>query len=174
GLIDGNMAENVEMSQELSKLKKDILIEIIFTKRITDNVTVSEELKYHIEKGFENEGDVFRDAANVNTDNLVNVDTNQLYVNGLKRHSVTREKNIRKRKNKTVVIGTEGNPDSFNRNNDKGKAFQSTPIALIHLGRLSLNTSSESMLNYVKKTFSRDDFMVEGCPIRENAESMSF
>ncbi|KAL3287122.1 hypothetical protein HHI36_001603 [Cryptolaemus montrouzieri] len=65
------------------------------------------------------------------------------------------EKNI-----KNIVIGTGGNPANSVMTIEKRNTFQCAPKkAMIHLGRVSLDTTSETILNHVKRTFSKDDFM---------------
>ncbi|KAL3287123.1 hypothetical protein HHI36_001604 [Cryptolaemus montrouzieri] len=78
------MAAHADLSVELSKLKKDILIEIISKKSVNDNVTVSVDLRDDIEGDFEYASEDFREASNGNNINLGNVDNSQLYVNKLK------------------------------------------------------------------------------------------
>ncbi|CAH0561686.1 unnamed protein product [Brassicogethes aeneus] len=54
-------------------------------------------------------------------------------------------------------------------------AFQSAPRkASFHVGRASLNTSVENISNHFSKKFNRNEFLVEKCPSREGAKSVSF
>lgn len=70
----GNMAPNVDLSSELSKLKKEYLIDIILTKKIPVGVTVTQEVRDFIEN---NEKDAFLDSEshnhNIVEGNLQNV-----------------------------------------------------------------------------------------------------
>lgn len=79
-------------------------------------------------------------------------------------------------KDKTKKVFGTGSPANTGTSSTKNLVkFQAAPKqALIHLGRVALKTKAEEIMQHMTSTFSRNDFVVEACPVRENARSMSF
>lgn len=65
------MVTQEDFFAELNKLNKTKLIEIIFNKRISDGVLVSEEIRNHINSGFESNTQDFSTEDTVNLENNV-------------------------------------------------------------------------------------------------------
>ncbi|XP_044765982.1 uncharacterized protein LOC123322179 [Coccinella septempunctata] len=59
--------------------------------------------------------------------------------------------------------------------NRNSEDFTGIPkLCWLHLGRVNMNTNREQILDHLKKTFGRDDFVVEQLPKRDDAKSISF
>lgn len=68
-------------------------------------------------------------------------------------------------KNKNKIVGS----------NMEEKCFKSVPRrAFVHLGRVHPKTTPDDIKKYVVSTFKRNDFVIEPCPVRDEAKSVSF
>lgn len=252
------MARYADLVNELSKFKKDVLIDIIVEGCVPSNIQMSEELKNHIKVLNEGKGNVPTEVAAVSTHNLKNgaelsevqnelkmvkreleyakttidilqttVKDKELIINLLQESRQTTNINCgvaksntnsvekvqtehedhvqtdaasnqtvehttstyskvasrshkdfsaKKRNSKTdKVIGSATSKVSEEAENNSQSLFSSAPKrALIHLGKVSLNTKKETIERYLHDTFGKRDYFVEPCPVRENAKSMSF
>ncbi|CAH0562866.1 unnamed protein product [Brassicogethes aeneus] len=243
------MATSSEFSAELLKLKKDHLVEIILNKCVPSTISVSEELRRHVE---DTENDGTSKLAKVNLENNIpfikleselkltkvelecskeiiatlktTVSDKELIITLLQKSkqinsaqmdcsvadAVKKSSNQGNQENQRTNInqincgvangmkidsnhGKQNQPTNYSGNqgksqepinknkakvvgsNEKENVFKSAPKrAVIHLGRVNLNTSPEDIKNYVVTTFKRNDFNIEPCPVREGAKSISF
>ncbi|KAL3281895.1 hypothetical protein HHI36_005100 [Cryptolaemus montrouzieri] len=154
------LQNEVDCSKKIIKTLEELIIDLLKS----GNSAVSEMNGSNVAGSSTNSGNpqvLYRDALkNTKTDSIAKTNSKTNNNENFKGYEVKETK-------RNITIGSIKNSENV--------CFKSAPKqVLIHLGEVSLNTSKQAVYEHLCRTFSRKDFDVEPCPMRDDAKSISF